>query len=130
MDFIEMIATAAIGAIMIRLAARYFFGSDSDIGYEEALRILADREQSLLLDVRTAREYEKRRPAGAINIPLQELKQRLAELEPHRNKQIVVICASGMRSRMAVQTLQKQGFAGVKNFRGGMGSWRGEVESG
>ncbi|MZP30167.1 rhodanese-like domain-containing protein [Heliobacterium undosum] len=130
MDFVQMIATAAIGAIVIWLAARYFFGSGSDIHYEEAVRILADREQSLLLDVRTAREHGKRRPVGALNIPVQELKQRLAELEPHRKKQIVVICASGMRSRMAVQTLQKQGFAGVKNFRGGMSGWRGEVESG
>ncbi|MBM7866822.1 rhodanese-like domain-containing protein [Heliobacterium gestii] len=131
MELALTIVITAFAALALWLAARYVFGGDAeDISYDQAARILAEEKRALLLDVRTAREHQTRRPVGAHNIPLQELKQRLTELEPYRQYSIVVICASGMRSRMAVQTLRKQGFSGVKNFRGGITNWQGELESG
>ncbi|MTV48067.1 rhodanese-like domain-containing protein [Heliobacillus mobilis] len=109
--------------------ARYMFDLGVDgVSYSDAVKILQDEDSSLLLDVRTKKEFATGHPPGAVNIPVQELKNRLDLLMPHKDKRIIVICASGMRSRMALRLLRKAGFPAVKNFQGGMSSWKGKVE--
>ena len=70
----------------------------------------------LLVDVRTVREFEKGSIPRAINIPLQQLRERLHELDRTRN--IVVICQIGQRGYNAEQILRQKGFR-VKNLIGG-----------
>jgi rhodanese-related sulfurtransferase len=82
--------------------------------------------QTVLLDVRTKAEYEgKANPdfgtlKGAINIPIQELPQRIAELETFKGKEILVYCSHSHRSPQASYLLTLQGFAMVVNMAGGM----------
>ena len=63
---------------------------------------------ALLLDVRTPSEFAGRHVEGAVNIPVQELSQRVDELDAGRR--IVVYCKSGIRSRMARSVLERAGF--------------------
>lgn len=66
------------------------------------------------IDIRTPSEYESGHHGGAKNIPLQELKDRLAEVgDSDKNKAIVVYCASGMRSTKAAKILTDAGFTDV-----------------
>ena len=72
---------------------------------------------AFLLDVRTRPELAVEHVPGAINIPLQQLRARLAELP--RDREIHVICRSGQRAYYATRILQQNGFA-ARNISGGM----------
>ena len=76
-----------------------------------------DRNKTLLLDVRTPSEYELGTIQGAINIPLEKLRERLNELP--KDKDIVVFCAVGLRGYLAIRILQGYGFKNVCNLSGG-----------
>ena len=78
----------------------------------------------LLLDVRTATEFEGplSHIAGAVLLPIQELDQRVDELNEHKEKEIIVICRSGNRSQTGTRILISHGFNAV-NMLGGMKAW-------
>ncbi|HTP20079.1 MAG TPA: rhodanese-like domain-containing protein [Solirubrobacteraceae bacterium] len=76
----------------------------------------------LLLDVRTAREYGDAHVDGAVNVPLSQLADCLGELPSDRA--IVVYCASGYRSAIAVSMLRREGLARVANLVGGLAAWQ------
>jgi len=72
---------------------------------------------ALLLDVRTRGEYSTGHVNGSKNIPLDELGKSLSKLDKGQN--IVVVCASGMRSAQAVNMMKQNGFINCYNG----GSW-------
>jgi len=71
--------------------------------------------------VRTAEEFEDGAYPEAINIPLDELMERLDELGDNAAREIVVYCATGARSAYAQRMLMQVGYANVKNG-GGLGA--------
>lgn len=81
---------------------------------------------AVLLDVRTKEEYEgKANPhygtlKNAINIPIQQLNNRLAELKEYKVKEIIVFCSHSHRSPQAAYFLTQNGFLHVTNMNGGM----------
>lgn len=89
----------------------------------------------LLLDVRTKAEFEGTAPEkfgrlkGAINIPVQELEQRVAELKAYKNKTVLVYCSHSHRSPRASYILNQYGFNKVTNMRRGMSVWAEMVKS-
>ncbi|MFA7082521.1 MAG: FAD-dependent oxidoreductase [Bacteroidales bacterium] len=76
-----------------------------------------NREDSIILDVRTAEECEMGMVHGAINISVDELRQRTAELP--KDKTIYVYCAVGLRGYLAYKILTLNGFKDVRNVSGG-----------
>lgn len=66
-----------------------------------------------VVDVRTSGEFRGGHVPGSKNIPLDQLQARIQELDPARS--ILLCCASGSRSAMAVSLLKRQGFADVHN---------------
>lgn len=74
-----------------------------------------------LIDVRTAEEFASGHIPGAINIPVQELGQRLDEVAT--DQPIVLYCRSGNRSTQAATLLSQQGYTGIYNL-GGITSWQ------
>ena len=83
---------------------------------------LADEEKLprdgsvILLDTRTAAEYNRGHVAGFRNIPVDELRERIGELEP--GKPVYVICQSGLRSYIASRILAGSEYE-TYNFSGG-----------
>jgi rhodanese-related sulfurtransferase len=79
-------------------------------------------DQLLVLDVRTPEEYaQDGHIAGSTLIPLQELPQRMGELE--KGQAIACFCRSGNRSRTACEQLAQAGFTNLVNVDGGIGAW-------
>lgn len=82
--------------------------------------------ETVLLDVRTRQEFEKKSTPdfgvlkNAVNIPLQELEARMAELEALKSRQIIVYCSHSHRSPQASYILTQNGFRRVTNMSGGM----------
>jgi rhodanese-related sulfurtransferase len=65
-------------------------------------------KQGTIIDVRTTSEFMGGNVAGSINIPLQEIQQRMDELK-NLNQPLVLCCASGNRSGQATHYLSQQG---------------------
>jgi len=82
---------------------------------------LAAADPPLAVDVRTPREREAKRIKDSVNIPLNHLADRLAELPP--NRPLLVFCAGGYRSSIAASLLQRHGFIHVTEIAGGMAAW-------
>ena len=74
------------------------------------------------LDVRSPGEYAGGHIPGAINIPLQELADRLSEVP--KDKRLYVYCESGNRSTRASKLLAQSGFDKIENFKASMRGWR------
>jgi NADPH-dependent 2,4-dienoyl-CoA reductase/sulfur reductase-like enzyme/rhodanese-related sulfurtransferase/TusA-related sulfurtransferase len=75
-----------------------------------------DKTNTVLLDVRTDIEFENGHLEGAINIPVDELRERMNELD--KNKEILEYCQVGIRGYIAARILSQNGFT-VKNLTGG-----------
>lgn len=72
------------------------------------------QQGATLVDVRSMAEFAQASAPGTLNIPLQELGARLAEIP--RNAPVVLACASGTRSGMVKMLLKKHGYAKVYNL--------------
>ncbi len=94
-------------------------------GIEEMTRTTGESEETLLLDVRTEREYGQGHLPGAINIPLDTLRDRLDEL--NKDRPIVEYCQVGVRAHTAYRILKQHGFR-VKNLSGGYISHERDAE--
>ena len=75
----------------------------------------------VLVDVRTKGEYLQGHLPKAINIPLNELSQRVNEIP--QGKAVVVVCASGNRSRTGASKIVEAGYENVYNLKGGTMTW-------
>jgi rhodanese-related sulfurtransferase len=80
-------------------------------------------EDVLLLDCREADEYARVHIDGARLLPMSEAAMCVAELEPLRERHIIVHCHHGGRSLQITQWLREQGFRKVQNMMGGIDAW-------
>lgn len=71
-------------------------------------------EEALIVDVRTPKEFQNKHVPGAINIPLNNVQDRIDEFG-EKDSQIVVYCRSGNRSGKAQKILERAGYTNVKN---------------
>ena len=94
----------------------------------EVARLAADefstwqqQHDAMVVDVREPSEYEKARIPGAVSIPQADLATRLDEIP--KDREILVVCASGMRSLRSAQFLHAVGYERVTNLDGGTNGW-------
>ncbi|MEZ5979140.1 MAG: rhodanese-like domain-containing protein [Planctomycetota bacterium] len=121
----KLIAAVAEGAVLDReqiLEGRLW----RDAQTPEAIE-LAKQDGVHVLDVRTPGETARGIIPGAQLIPVDQLEGRIAEV-PRDKRAMLVYCAGGGRSAAACEFLSREGFSGLVNLAGGMGSWNGPVE--
>ena len=80
----------------------------------------------ILLDVREPWELDVARVDGIVHIPMNQVAERLHELDPDR--QTVVLCRSGRRSMDIARLLEQSGFKSVANLKGGILAWGKELD--
>ncbi len=97
-----------------------------EVDVETLQRKLAGAEPALLLDVREPFEVELAQIEGAKLIPLGQLPARIDELD--REKEILVLCHSGVRSLRATEFLRSAGFLRVASVVGGIDAWSTEID--
>ncbi len=85
-------------------------------------------EDFLLLDCREADEYAVAKIAQGKLIPMSEITERLGEIEPYRQRPIVVYCHVGGRSLRVALWLREQGFSQSQSMAGGIEQWSEEID--
>ena len=73
---------------------------------------------ALLIDVRSANEYQSGHIEGSLNIPHQEIEALENAIGPEKDRQIVLYCRSGRRAGKALSALEKQGYRNIFNASG------------
>ncbi len=107
-------------AIALALALGYLLlQRRGTVSSSEARRLV--EAGARLVDVRTPQEFATGHIPGAVNIPLQDLEPRMAELEG-KERPIVLYCRSGNRSGSAARMLESAGYAEVHDL-GSMSRW-------
>ena len=85
---------------------------------------LMNREKAMVVDVCSPDEFAAGHVAGAKNVPLGDLEAKLPGLVKNKTTPVILVCASGMRSRRAVAIAKKLGYDNSHSLTGGMGAWR------
>ncbi len=97
------------------------------ISMDEAVKMMRDEKDYIILDVRRPDEYAEGHIPGAINIPNEEIgTAEIAEL-PDKSQLILVYCRSGRRSKESSEKLVKLGYTNIVEF-GGIQDYEGEIE--
>ena len=86
----------------------------------------AEKENAVLLDVRTPQEYREGHIPESINVPLQTI-DKVTSIAENKDTVLYVYCYSGARSRQATAMLQHMGYTNVQNI-GGIAAYHGKVE--
>ncbi|MBI4936845.1 MAG: rhodanese-like domain-containing protein [Nitrosomonadales bacterium] len=95
----------------------------ADISQTELLRRINTHYTHIILDVRSPEEYKEGHLPGAVNIPFDRLDSRLAEIDPYKNKEVVLYCGSGGRVIIAALILRSAGFKNLLHLDGDMDGW-------
>ena len=89
-----------------------------------AVQLMNNNDDAVFLDVREPGETAGGKITKAIQIPVGSVKERIAELEKHKDKPVVVYCKTGARSSIACNALTSNGFSDVYSLTGGIMSWQ------
>ena len=85
---------------------------------------MQNERHAIIVDVRETDEWNAGHIAGAIHIPLGDMKNRVAELEKYKDSPVITQCRSGVRSAKAAEILKNAGFSAVYNLDGGINAWQ------
>lgn len=100
----------------------------NQISVDEAIAMMEEENDYIILDVRTPEEFTEKHIPNAINIPNETIgTDSILEL-PKKDQLILVYCRSGNRSKQASEKLAEMGYTKVYEF-GGMNDWTGETVS-
>ena len=97
------------------------------ITMDEAVTMMRDEKNYIILDVRRPDEYAQGHIPGAINVPNEEIGTAEIAALPDKSQLILVYCRSGRRSKEASEKLVELGYTNIVEF-GGILDWKGEIE--
>lgn len=95
--------------------------------YLETCRLDREQQQPLLLDVRQPWEYDICKIDDSVLVPMSQIPERIDSLDTER--ETVVICHHGIRSRRVGLYLEQSGFKNVINLSGGVAQWARTVDN-
>jgi len=120
---ILVIAFILLPKIMIK-----FNKNVKNVSGEEAVKLIRETKDLVILDVRSKGEYQTGHINGSLLMPVGEIASRLTELEKFRGKPILVHCASGGRSPRAVNVLSKNKFGPIYHMNHGLAGFNGKLK--
>ena len=115
------VALAVVASVLFAPSLLPRRDGHGDFTVQKARTLIDDKQDLVILDVRTASEYEDGHIEGAVNIPVQELSARFDELS--REDELLVYCRTGNRSAQAVDILQDVGFTKIYHMDAGITGW-------
>jgi len=98
--------------------------SVGEVSIDEVKKMIDNREDIILLDVRDREEYETGHIPGAINISRGSLDFKVHLIIPDKNAKIVVYCGLDLRSPLATKSMNDLGYKKAVNMIGGLKAWK------
>ncbi len=96
------------------------------ISQDEAMQMMQDETDYLIVDVRRPDEFAEAHIAGAINVPNEGITDEMPEELPDPDQILLIYCRTGNRSKEASRKLADIGYTKVYEF-GGIETWEGEI---
>jgi len=120
-----MLAIKNLIILVTSLFATVIYASETpQISQQELLTALkVPNHNIVVLDVRSAEEYENGHLVGAINVSHDTIADRLNQLSRYKNSTVVVYCRSGRRADFAENILTNNGFKNLRHLTGDMNGW-------
>lgn len=119
-----ILASAFVVVLMLVVRNEVARGGKS-VSPQQLVHML-NRDEAVVLDLRERKEFTEGHIIDAINIPQASLDSRINELEPYRERPVIVACKMGQQAGAAGNILRKAGFSNVMRLSGGMTGWRGD----
>lgn len=120
------LAWVALLIAVIVMTFKSRFSKVKEIARSEVTRLI-NKEDAVLVDTRNRDDFRKGHIANAINLTASEIKSgSFGELEKHKTRLIIVVCANGTTSRDPAENLNKAGFEQVYILKDGIAGWSGE----
>lgn len=104
---------------MFKKLIKKIYRHKENITIKEMLEILKTNSNVVLLDVRSSQEYIEGHIRGSINIPVYDIEKQ-AKNKLNKDSIIIVYCSAGIRSKRAIQILEKLGYENLYNVEGGI----------
>lgn len=114
---------ALVLVMLIKSEYEHQTSRSSQLNPMNAIRLMNNNEDAVVIDVRDSGEYKKGHISKAKNVPLASLNDKLDELGKHKEHAVLAYCSSGAQSNKACRLLQKAGFSNVHNISGGLNGW-------
>lgn len=123
----RLFARSLLAAAALTFAAVSHADGTAKIDQTSLLKRIEKKDSSMLiLDVRTPEEFAAGHVPGAINIPYTHLPSRISEVADAADKDIVLYCATGIRSEQGAQRLRENGFTKLFHLDGDMTAWEAQ----
>jgi rhodanese-related sulfurtransferase len=118
-----LITIALSSGIMLMWPMIMGGGGANTVSPTQAVQLI-NKDKAVVIDVCSEAEFTEGHVNGAKNIPVDELESRLTKVAKNKANPVLMVCASGIRSRRAVGLAKKQGYEQVFSLAGGMSAWR------
>ena len=122
----HLILASALFFILAMLVVNLMQGGGSKSVLPIQAVQLLNREDALVLDIRSTSDFDAGHIINARNIPLADLKPNLDDLKKLKDRPVVVCCATGTTSGGALRELSAAGFEQVYSLKGGIAAWRSD----
>ena len=104
-------------------------GTYRQITMDEAIVMMEEESNYIILDVRTPEEFSEKHIPGAINIPNETIGTEEVPELPDKDQLILIYCRSGNSSKQASEKLVRLGYTNIVEF-GGINDWPGDTVNG
>jgi rhodanese-related sulfurtransferase len=127
---IEFVINNYLLVIAFALALGMLLFSESkkagaSVSTAEAIQLI-NKDDAVILDIRSKKEVEGGTITNSIHIPLVDLDKRIGEIEKYKTKDVVVVCNMGQTAGSATKKLMAAGFEKVVRLKGGIVEWKAQ----
>ncbi|MBP7980386.1 MAG: rhodanese-like domain-containing protein [Tolumonas sp.] len=121
---ILVLAWIGLATAVIASAVKAKLSPVKQVEHQAAVALI-NKQDAVVVDVRTQEEFAKGHIANAHHMPLAQIEQgNTTEIDKHKEKPVIVVCETGDRADKAATKLVKAGFQQVYLLRGGLSQWR------
>ena len=118
-------ATPIVALLLVAVGVACAEGpAAATISQKDLATRISDASAPVIFDVRSQKEFASGHVPSAVNLPYDEIVDRLADRKLDPDDEIVIYCESGRRAAIAEEALRQAGFTGVRHLVGDMRGWR------
>lgn len=109
--------------LFVLFCGQVFAANIAEVSQDQLIAKQTNKEDMLVLDVRTPNEFKAGHVPGAMNISFNEIPANMDKLYSYKDKEVVVYCRSGSRAKVGISTLDQLGFTHISHLSGDMNAW-------